>query len=184
MITSYTTIVDEFNSIIIRNSEDYIINDIVNYNHPTYKIKGFMIKFQAIHGGEIAKPLFVLDHTDRFSVQMYMKLSNSLIEHAKSARRNMRAAAWKEYYKFKEGCLLATNIVRTNGEILYSRDLDYGFAQTVHKSQGSTYDNVMIDVNDIVYDKNGRPYTDVVETNKRLYVALSRAKYKAFLKFG
>ena len=50
--------------------------------------------------------------------------------------------------------------------------------------QGSTYDNVMIDVNDIVYDKNGRPYTDVVETNKRLYVALSRAKYKAFLRFG
>ena len=50
--------------------------------------------------------------------------------------------------------------------------------------QGSTYDNVMIDVNDIVYDKNGRPYIDVVETNKRLYVALSRAKYKAFLKFG
>lgn len=46
----------------------------------------------------------------------------------------MRAAAWKEYYKFKEGCLLATNIVRINGEILYSRDLDYGFAQTVHKS--------------------------------------------------
>ena len=134
LITSYTTIVDEFNSIIIRNSEDYIINDIVNYNHPTYKIKGFMIKFQAIHGGEIAKPLFVLDHTDGFSVQMYMKLSNSLIEHAKSARRNMRAAAWKEYYKFKEGCLLATNIVRTNGDILYSRDLDYGFAQTVHKS--------------------------------------------------
>lgn len=184
LITSYTTIVDEFNSIIIRNSEDYIINDIVNYNHPIYKIKGFMIKFQAIHGGEIAKPLFVLDHTDGFSVQMYMKLSNSLIEHAKRARRNMRASAWKEYYKFKEGCLLATNIVRTNGEILYSRDLDYGFAQTVHKSQGSTYDNVMIDVNDIVYDKNGRPYTDVVETNKRLYVALSRAKYKAFLKFG
>lgn len=184
LITSYTTIVDEFNSIIIRNSEDYIIHDIVNYTHPTYKIKGFMIKFQAIHGGEISKPLFVLDHTDKFSVQMYMKISNSLINNAKSARKTMRASAWKEYFKFKEGCLLATNIIRSNGEALYTRDLDYGFSQTVHKSQGSTYDNVMIDVNDIVYDKNGRPYTDVVETNKRLYVALSRAKYKAFLKFG
>ncbi len=93
----------------------------------------------------------------------------------------MRAAAWKEYYKFKEGCLLATNIVRINGEVLYSRDLDYGFAQTVHKSQGSTYDNVFVDLYDMIYNKNNRIYTNTQELLRRLYVACSRAKKKLIL---
>lgn len=182
LITSYTTIVDNFNSAIIKNSEDYIIHDIVNYTHPKYNIKGFMIKFQAIHGGIISKPVFVVDHSDSFSMKMYLKVANELIDKAKNSNRFTRSTNWKNYYAFKDSCLLATNVIRTDGTVLYTRDLDYGFAQTVYKAQGSTYDNVMIDLRDIVYDKNGKIYTNAEEINRRLYVALSRAKYKAYLK--
>ena len=86
---------------------------------------------------------------------------------------------------FKESCLLLTNIANpVTGSIIYSRDLDYGFSLTAHKSQGSTFDTALVDVNDIVYNKYGQPYTDAEEINRRLYVACSRCKSKLYLKFG
>lgn len=184
LIISYTTLVNVFNECIITNSEDYIIKDVVNYTHPKYAIKGFMVRFQAIHGGKVSSPLFVVDHKDPNSVRMYLNLSEKFIDIAKKATAKTRAQAWKDYYNFKEGCLLLANIVKSDGTILYGRDLDYGFALTSHKSQGSTFDTVFVDVNDIVYDRNGQPYTDAEQINRRLYVACSRAKYKLYLKFG
>lgn len=184
LIISYTTLVNVFNECIITNSEDYIIKDVVNYTHPKYAIKGFMVRFQAIHGGKVSSPLFVVDHKDPNSIRMYLNLSEKFIDIAKKATAKTRAQAWKDYYNFKEGCLLLANIVKSDGTILYGRDLDYGFALTSHKSQGSTFDTVFVDVNDIVYDRNGQPYTDAEQINRRLYVACSRAKYKLYLKFG
>jgi len=184
LIVSYTTLVDKFNDCIIKNSEEYIIKDVVNYTHPRYGIKGFMVRFIAIHGGAVTSPLFILDHKDRTSVQQYITISENFIHNAKIARPITRAARWKEYYDFKESCLLLTNILDSNGRIIYSRDLDYGFSVTSHKSQGSTYDTVLVDINDIVYDRNGHIYTNAEEVNRRLYVACSRCKNKLYMKFG
>lgn len=184
LFTSYVTIVDDFNSPIIRNSEDYIVYDVVNYTHPQYQIKGFMVKFQAIHGGEVTSPLFIVDHADKYSLQMYCHLSQELIDDAKRASKQAKAGKWKAYYKFKESCLLLINIGDRNGNVLFSRDLDYGFSLTAHKSQGSTYDTVMVDVNDIVYDKYGNAYTNAVDVNKRLYVACSRCRNKLIIRYG
>ena len=72
----------------------------------------------------------------------------------------------------------------TTGKIMFGRDLDYGFSLTSHKSQGSTFDTSLVDVNDIVFDKYGQPYTDAEEINRRLYVACSRCKNKLYLKYG
>lgn len=185
LIISYTTIVNKFNEAVIKNSEEYIIHDIVNYIHPQYNIKGFLIKFQAIHGGQIATPLFVVDHSDKFSIQMYAKISQDLVTAAKNARATMRAQRWKEYYAFKEGCLLLTNILGSDSRtLIYERALDYGFALTSHKSQGSTFDTVLVDVDDIVFDKNGVVYSNCEEVNRRLYVAASRCRNKLYLKFS
>ena len=184
LIISYVTIVNQFNECIIKNSEEYIIKDIVNYVHPKYEFKGFMIRFQAIHGGDITSPLFVLNHADNYTIQKYIQISNAMIDAAKKARASLKAQHWRDYYAFKESCLLLTNILNYDGKILYSRDLDYGFSLTAHKSQGSTFDTSLVDVNDIVYDKYGQPYTDAEEVNRRLYVACSRCRNKLYLKFG
>ena len=184
LILSYTTIVDQFNSAIIKNSEEYIIKDVVNYVHPQYQLKGFMIKFTSIYGGIDTKPLFVLDHTDKYTIMKYVKISDDMIDAAKNARANLRAQRWRDYYAFKESCLLLTSIMNNDRTVRYKKDLDYGFALTSHKSQGSTFDTAFVDVNDIVYDRNGYPYTDAEEVNRRLYVACSRCKNKLYLKFG
>lgn len=143
-----------------------------------------MVKFTAIHGGAVTKPLFIVDHSDKFTIQKYVQISKSLIEQAKEAKKTYRSQSWKNYYEFKESCLLLTNIINQNRVIEFSRDIDYGFALTSHKSQGSTFDTVLVDVNDIVYDKNGNVYTDCEDVNRRLYVACSRARNKLYLKFG
>lgn len=187
LIISYVTIVNEFNDCVIKNSEEYIINDIQNFTDSTYDkngLKGFLVKFQAIHGGDITTPLFVIDHTDSYTVQRYVQINNSMIEAAKTARANIRNEKWKSYFAFKEYCLLMVNIIYPDGKIMISRSLDYGFALTTHKSQGSTFDTALVDVNDIVFDKYGQPYADAEEVNRRLYVACSRCKNKLYLKYG
>lgn len=184
LFISYITLVDEFMSIIIQNSEEYIVKDIVDYVHPKYGLKGFMVKFQAIHGGQVTSPFFVVDHTDRETLLSYVAITDRLIEDAKNASRFTRATKWKEYYKFKESSLLLCNIADSKGQITYSRDIDYGFALSAHKSQGSTFDTVFVDLDDIVYDKYGRPYTNINEVRRRLYVACSRCKNKLYLKWS
>lgn len=184
LIISYVTIVNKFNDCIIKNSEEYILKDVVNYTHPTYNLKGFMVRFIAIHGGENTTPLFIIDHKDNFTIQMYVKLSRQMIQDAKSAPAKLRSQKWRDYYSFKESCLLLTNIVNKEGKIEFSRDLDYGFSLTAHKSQGSTFDTILVDVNNIVFDKYGRPYTNAEDTNRRLYVACSRCRNKLYLKYG
>ena len=187
LIISYVTIVNEFNDCVIKNSEEYIINDIQNFTDSRYDkngLKGFLVKFQAIHGGDITTPLFVIDHTDSYTVQRYVQINNSMIEAAKTARANIRNEKWKSYFAFKEYCLLMVNILSPDGKIITSRSLDYGFALTAYKAQGSTFDTALVDVNDIVFDKYGQPYADAEEVNRRLYVACSRCKNKLYLKFG
>ena len=187
LIISYVTIVNEFNDCVIKNSEEYIINDIQNFTDSRYDkngLKGFLVKFQAIHGGDITTPLFVIDHTDSYTVQRYVQINNSMIEAAKTARANIRNEKWKSYFAFKEYCLLIVNIISPDGKIITSRSLDYGFALTAYKAQGSTFDTALVDVNDIVFDKYGQPYADAEEVNRRLYVACSRCKNKLYLKFG
>lgn len=51
-------------------------------------------------------------------------------------------------------------------------------------TQGSTYDTVFVDLTDILYDKNGRPYTKSDEIKRLLYTACSRCRNKLYLKFG
>ena len=134
LIMSYETIVNEFMEIVINNSEEYIINDIVNFVDDKYGFKGFLVKFQLVHGGTITRPLFVIDHRDSFTIQKYHKTITDLINTAKNANGGTRVAKWKEYYAFKKKYLIAANVIDRSGRTLYDRDIDYGFAITAHKS--------------------------------------------------
>lgn len=181
LIMSYETIVDEFMETIINNSEEYIINDISNFVDSSYGFKGFLVRFQLIHGGKITRPLFILDSRDKYTILKYHEIITALINDAKSATGGTRVKKWKEYYRFKKAYLLPTNIIDRKGTILYKRDIDYGFALTSHKSQGSTYDVVFVDVNDMLIDKTGKPYSDFDDLLRRLYVGCSRAKKELIL---
>lgn len=50
--------------------------------------------------------------------------------------------------------------------------------------QGSTYTNVYVDINDMVFDKNNIIYSNMDDMLRRLYVGCSRAKSKLILCYG
>lgn len=181
LIMSYRTIVNEFMETILNNSEEYIINDIVNYVDDKYGFIGFLIKFQLIHGGLITKPLFVIDHKDKQTIINYCSVLGELINKAKNSTGGTRVSKWKEYYNFKKKYILATNVIDRFGNIVYDRDIDYGFSITSHKSQGSTYNTVFVDLNNMIYDKNNNIYTNADDLLRRLYVACSRAQKELIL---
>lgn len=184
LIMSYQTVVDNFSQPILINSEEYIINDIVNYCDDTYKFKGYLIKFQAVSNGYITPPIFIIDHTDKFTMMKYHQIVCELIKDAKNADQKTRSKKWSAYFTFKKKYMIAINVKDRYGNMLYNRDIDYAFAITAHKSQGSTYSNVFIDVNDMVFKSNGMIYNQQDELLRRLYVACSRAKKSLTLLFG
>jgi superfamily I DNA/RNA helicase len=77
-----------------------------------------------------------------------------------------------ELEQFKNSILAMRKIRSRNGSVIFEKSIDYGYAHTIHKSQGGTYNDVMIlgDTIDTFKDK---------ESKQQLrYVAMSRAKHK------
>ena len=187
LIMSYRNLVDEFNSQILINSEEYIVKDISDFVDKKYGFKGIIVKFQAIHGSKVTPPILVINHKDRETLVAYYNIVNSMMKDAMNETdNNARTKLWRKYYEFKNKYLLCTNILDKNDptKIVLDRDIDYGFAITSHKSQGSTYENVFADLNDMLYDKNGRVYTNVDDVLRRVYVAFSRAKHSLTINYG
>jgi ATP-dependent exoDNAse (exonuclease V) alpha subunit len=66
-------------------------------------------------------------------------------------------------------------------KVYVSKDIDYAFALTVHKLQGSTIQNTYVDLNDMLFYSNGRAVMNsnfspnaIQIRNKLVYTALSR----------
>jgi exodeoxyribonuclease-5 len=185
ILTSYTTIVDEFNYPIIINSEDYYINTIREYiNHN--EIKTYAVNLQSAFDNRLTQTIQIVDHTDK-SFVIYYKILAGLHDAAVKADKMERSKRWIEYFKFKESILtmVSFDIVNNNKKTTVKKDIDYGYSITTHKSQGSTFENVIMDLRDIAYYfKNGkynkRFDTDMV--NRLIYVALSRATNKVLMK--
>ena len=187
LVMSYKNLVDEFNSQILINSEEYIVKDISDFVDRKYGFKGIMVKFQAIHGGKVTPPILIINHKDRETLVTYYNIVNGMMRDAMNETdHSARTKLWKKYYEFKNKYLLCTNILDKNDptKIVLDRDIDYGFAITAHKSQGSTYENVFVDLNDMLYDKNGHVYTNVDDVLRRVYVAFSRAKHSLTISYG
>lgn len=85
-------------------------------------------------------------------------LAKKLID-SKQANADDIKTAWKVHYKYKD----------------QFADFKYNHAITVHKSQGSTYDNVFVYGFDILRNRR------VTERNRILYTAVTRAAKKLFV---
>ncbi len=78
-----------------------------------------------------------------------------------------KKGAWKEYFKFQEEFA----------------SVKYNYALTVHKSQGSSYENCVVMLDDINRNRKviGGKDLQAEERNRIKYVAVTRAKRKLFI---
>ena len=174
LITAYSTILDEFQSPVIINSEDYILDDIQNYKNQS-NIEGFVVRFRKVFGGGYTPYMFIVNTNDYQNVLRFLAIANNLIKEAYNAPASQRSRLWERYYKFKDNHLLISSLFDDMGKLIIKKDLDYGYCLTTHKTQGSTYNHIFVNAKNIIYGKNGRPYSDYNTRNKLLYVAISRA---------
>ena len=99
------------------------------------------------------------------SANAWNKYLNDLAYTAKKLPKNERRNAWMNFYSNKE----------------FMSPVAFTYAGTVHKSQGSTYDEIYVDVREIL--SAGR-YQDPDMIFRLLYVAITRAKDKVILKLN
>lgn len=90
--------------------------------------------------------------------ESYEKKYKSILREIVKKIRN-KQLKWKYYYLFIEKFA----------------DLKHNHALTIHKSQGSTYDKVIINYIDVMKNKN------IIERNRLLYTAITRARYKVLI---
>lgn len=164
-LLGYTTCLDAAGKVIVQNSSDYFI---YNIGWTTEMIAGISFKFYIVTVSKTGKTFRILhpDSYDDFQEK---------IEHYFDGGKDQRR--WRPYYQFKEKFIVLKDFyhrTRTNYNGKYEKvmpkSVDLGYAMTVHKSQGSTYDNVAV-----IYSNFKKCFKDV-ERKKLTYVALSRTK--------
>lgn len=179
-LTGYENL--EFNGVKFWNSMDYIIVD-----EPVKRdiyIPGFM----KVPGYE----LNMYDSTtdDRTTISMiardldsdYKQALASRIEGLRLQAINLKEAgrmqqsksAWSEYYKLI-GSFTTPVDLYYDGRLIRKKSFDYGYACSTHKSQGSSYGEVFVDMKNINLCK------DEDERRQLQYVALSRTRKDAHL---
>lgn len=182
ILTAYTNQVDSFKTPIISNSEDYILNDIDIYVD-NIGLKTFSVNLQSVTDMKRSPKLLILDHSDARSVKKMLDVLNHL--HFQAAIKQV-PGGYRNYYNFKNSILTMHNLQlnEDNRKKIVGKDLDYGYALTIHKLQGSTIKNIAIDLRDILYPTHNvdRP-SDVDTRNRLLYVGLSRATDKAIIHY-
>lgn len=65
--------------------------------------------------------------------------------------------------------------INLGNRTIRNKSIDYGYAITAHKSQSSSFDNVAIDIRNILTCK------DPVEIRQMQYVALSRTRENVYI---
>jgi len=81
---------------------------------------------------------------------------------------------WSIYYKITKSFATFTDLYYDD-RVVKKKTFGYGYASTVHRSQGSTIENVFIDM------KNVMSCRDILEVRQLQYVSISRASKNAYI---
>lgn len=168
------------------NSGDYIVQSVKDTNIKFKTDKGD-IEFKAFNlsirpTGDTIMDDFQLTVIDKnepdsklFEVVEY---KDRLWKMAKEAKQNGQISKYRDLvqmaFNIDNELNITKNLEDNQGRLKIRKAIDYGYAQTVWKSQGSTYSKVLILSNEIDTFGYGR---DVMQLRNELrYVAVSRAK--------
>lgn len=166
---------------LISNSIDYVVTEVGEKETNTVgkvKVSGWHVTLEEANAAENNKQIkriFVLDNN--ISDENLQKLSdhyksiNTAISQAFADHNyNLIDGLQQEKSWFEANTVLMRDYVGTGNRLLLRKSLDYGYAHTIHKSQGGTYNNVLI------YADTINRFSDLLVRQQLKYVAMSRAK--------
>lgn len=168
------------------NSGDYVIQNITDTTVKFKTDKGD-IEFKAFKlsirptGGTIMDDfqITVIDKNEPDSKLFeIVEYKDRLWRMAKEAKQNKQISKYRDLvqmaFNIDNELNITKNLEDNQGRLKIRKAIDYGYAQTVWKSQGSTYSKVLILSNEIDTFGYGK---DVMQLRNELrYVAVSRAK--------
>ena len=179
ILMGYRTIIDKtmkFN--VIENSADYRVLRKSGLEENRYGILGYRLEL-CEEIDELRydyRKIFLVDTSDYDNLHRYAEMHDVLRDQAVYNKK-----LWPKYYDFRRATMINVDIdryrdgrERGHGSKIV-KDLDYGYAITCHKSQGSTYQNVFVLEDDI--NANWL----ITERNQIKYVALTRPTTSAIV---
>lgn len=190
-LMGYKTIVDEYLSPIIINSNDYLVESC----NRKLTDDGFYVYdlFIRDYNTGFTTNIYIVDHKDTDAFKKYYGKLCELHHAALYGDPIQKGKLWKAYYHYKETFITMIDFTLSYGnhrQAFVKREIDYAYAVTIHKLQGSTINNIFLDTMDICYyDSNPikpriNTYKDKTVINNRnrlLYTGLSRASEKAII---
>ena len=107
-------------------------------------------------------------------VSIAAKIESIRLEAIYSKNKKTRGRIWGEYYDLLHSFATPIDLIFDN-RVIVTKSFDYGYAQSIHKSQGSSYDEVFIDW------RNTKICKDEEFRRQLQYVALSRTRSNAYI---
>jgi len=172
---------------VIVNSGDYQVIDVVKSNK-TIRIGTEDLKFSGysvilsnlMNPDDNLKNVFIVDNTE--NKEKIFKFIDQVAEYNKSGAKAMAsgdrqsAATLFQMARTAESQLaFMRNLIDQNGKVKGKKTLGYGYAHTIHKSQGGTYNKVLI------LDDTIDAFKDASTRQQLKYVAMSRASEMVYV---
>ena len=116
---------------------------------------------------------------DRTLPRTYIDLLCERIEYYRmraiqTKSKKVKGFCWQKYFQIMNSFTTPFDLYFDN-RLIRKKSFDYGYAITCHKSQGSTIQNVFVDMKDIFKRR------DAEELRQLQYVALSRAQKDVYI---
>lgn len=177
-ITGYDNF--EYNRNQFYNSSDYIITSKprkVERHIPYYlKLPGYDLELY----DKVYKRLLNVFTLDRTISSDYLDALSYLIEEIRMSAIEYKYSRikanklWRRYFEIIKSFATPVDLMFDN-RVIKKKTFDYGYALSVHKSQGSSLNTVYIDMNNILQCRSKE------ELRQLQYVALSRTKTDAHI---
>lgn len=167
----------DFENHLFYNSSDYIVASkpkITTVIIPQVgAVEGFSMEiYDKADDSTTRIPMIDIRTADKRTIYQWIDKLEELRLRAlreKERRSGGESACWAKYFEVLRCCAINQDLVYQN-RVVKKKTFDYGYAQTVHKSQGSSYTNVFVDMGDLFINR------DKDELRQLQYVALSRTR--------
>lgn len=158
----------------IKNSLDYRVKRIIGRHDGTMfgvTVPVISLELEDSISGDVFRTQVV---DPKASPELREELTEAAFKAISDAQRDRRL--WRDFYAEKEKYALFFPLKRPNSDrTAVKRTFDYGYAHTIHKSQGGTYTYIMVAGSNIEKARNPK------DKDRLRYVAVTRAEKGAFI---